>query len=303
MNRVDILSKTLWSMILERKNEALEEKANIMSGGWSTVEKNNLCCYISSLVDFEFQRFHGCVNLTIGWVYNEDLDLVGLCKKLVERGTQAYAYGPQGPYSPIIDNIISQALTTMNTLMQEQFMSGLDQQSVDIITAERTNFNIRVNTLKIYATLLLEEIQFFSNQVFEQLENWIVIAVKKENEQCQSVVRKIRQCISIDAAFLESYELNNGVSLYEMIQRIDFKEGPPRYMQEVVHDFDLFERRFSIESLVGIYNQFRKNCFEDLLDSRTFISLMIRNYQAQLVPATWIQASFKGVLALCEIFE
>ncbi len=54
MNRVDILSKTLWSMILERKNEALEEKANIMSGGWSTVEKNNLCCYISSLVDFEF---------------------------------------------------------------------------------------------------------------------------------------------------------------------------------------------------------------------------------------------------------
>lgn len=182
-------------------------------------------------------------------------------------------------------------------------MSGLDQQSVDIITAERTNFNIRVNTLKIYATLLLEEIQFFSNQVFEQLENWIVIAVKKENEQCQSVVRKIRQCISLDAAFLESYELSNGVSLYEMIQRIDFKEGPPRYMQEVVHDFDLFERRFSIESLVGIYNQFRKNCFEDLLDSRTFISLMITNYQAQLVPATWTQASFKGVLALCEIFE
>jgi hypothetical protein len=54
MNRVDILSKTLWSMILERKNEALEEKSNIMSGGWSTVEKNNLCCYISSLIDFEF---------------------------------------------------------------------------------------------------------------------------------------------------------------------------------------------------------------------------------------------------------
>ena len=41
-------------MIVERKNEALEEKANIMSGGWSTVEKNNLCCLISSLLDFEF---------------------------------------------------------------------------------------------------------------------------------------------------------------------------------------------------------------------------------------------------------
>jgi len=83
-----------------------------------------------------------------------------------------------------MDNIVGQALTTMNVLMQEQFMSGLDQQSVDIITAERNNFNIRVNTLKIYAILLLEEIQFYSNQVFEQLDSWIVMAVKKENEQC-----------------------------------------------------------------------------------------------------------------------
>lgn len=63
-------------------------------------------------------------------------------------------------------------------------MTGLDQESMDIISAERTNFNIRVNTLSIYAILLLEEIQFFSNQVFEKLDNWIVVAVKKENEQC-----------------------------------------------------------------------------------------------------------------------
>jgi hypothetical protein len=142
----------------------------------------------------------------------------------------------------------------MGILMQEQFMSGLDQASLDILTAERTNFNIRVNTLKIFATLLLEEIQFFSNQVFEQLENWIVVAVKKENEQCQSVVKKIRKCIELDAAFLESYELSNGLSLYEMIERIDFKEGPPRYMQEMVPESNLFEQRFSIDSLVSIYN-------------------------------------------------
>jgi len=47
-------------MILERKNEALEEKTKIMTGGWSSAEKNNLCAYISSLIDFEFKRFHGC---------------------------------------------------------------------------------------------------------------------------------------------------------------------------------------------------------------------------------------------------
>ena len=88
-----------------------------MQGGWSTVEKNNLCCYFASLIDLEFQRFHGCVNVTIGWVFNEDLDLANLSKKLIERGTQAYVENSQGPSSPILDNVISYALNTMNTLL------------------------------------------------------------------------------------------------------------------------------------------------------------------------------------------
>ncbi len=86
-----------------------------MQGGWSTSEKNNLCCFISQIIDLEFQRFHGCVNMAIGWVFNEDLDLTGLCKKMVERGVEAY----DGSRSPIMDNVISYALNTMNTLMQE----------------------------------------------------------------------------------------------------------------------------------------------------------------------------------------
>jgi|LakMenE01Jun11ns_1017448.scaffolds.fasta_scaffold8964183_1 hypothetical protein len=53
--------------------------------------------------------------MAIGWVFNEDLDLTGLCKKMVERGVEAY----DGSRSPIMDNVISYALNTMNTLMQE----------------------------------------------------------------------------------------------------------------------------------------------------------------------------------------
>jgi hypothetical protein len=130
LNRVSILNTNLWCIILERKNEALEEKEQIMKGGWSTVEKNNLCCYISQLIDLEFQKFHGCVNMTIGWVFNEDLDLAGLAEKLVERGTQAFVETSEGPSSPILDSVIAYALNTMKTLMQEQFMSDFDQDLI-----------------------------------------------------------------------------------------------------------------------------------------------------------------------------
>lgn len=58
----------------------------------------------------------------------------------------------------------------------------------------------------------------------------------------------------MDSAFLESYELSNGQSLFEMIERIEFKEAPPRYVQEMVHESNLFEQRFDISSLVVIYN-------------------------------------------------
>ena len=45
-------------------------------------------------------------------------------------------------------------------------MSGLSSESFEALMIERRNFNNKVNTLRIYATLLLEEIQYFSNQVF-----------------------------------------------------------------------------------------------------------------------------------------
>ena len=40
---------------------------------------------------------------------------------------------------------------------------------------------MRINTLYSWAILILDEIQQQANRVFDVLDDWIVIAVKKEN--------------------------------------------------------------------------------------------------------------------------
>ena len=67
-------------------------------------------------------------------------------------------------------------------------------------------------------------------------------------------MKRIRKQIEVDTPFLESYELGDGSSLMEIIETIDFKEAPPRYLSESKPVFNFFDQRVDIENLVSIYN-------------------------------------------------
>ena len=65
------------------------------------------------------------------------------------------------------------------------------------------------------------------------------------------------------------------------IKRIEFIDGPPLYMKDVKAPDAVVDMRFSIESLQSLYRQFRKNaCDSTLIDSQTFITMLIVNMQA-----------------------
>ena len=75
LNRVDILSKQLWEIITQRKNESLQERANYMEGGWVAIEMANLTSYIAKLAENEYMRFSAIFAIVTGHVINEELDL------------------------------------------------------------------------------------------------------------------------------------------------------------------------------------------------------------------------------------
>ena len=94
--------------------------------------------------------------------------------------------------------------------------------------------------------------------MFDVLDDWVVIAVKHENSACQEVAKEIAQSVNegqlhLDAVVLPHVDLNN------LIDTIEFYEGPPQYMLEVKPPTTLEYSRFSLDSLSLIYRQLRSH--------------------------------------------
>ena len=60
-------------------------------------------------------------------------------------------------------------------------MLNLDQKILKVLNTERQNFSMRLNLLFTWAILILHEISCQAFSVFDMMDDWVVISVKKEN--------------------------------------------------------------------------------------------------------------------------
>lgn len=119
--------------------------------------------------------------------------------------------------SPVLSDVTSSILSKVESLFNEQFVLSLEKLILDVLITERANFTMRVNTLHCWAILILDEIQQQANRVFHVLDDWIVVAVKKENQACQAAVKEITQLIqhgerTMDPVLLNDIDLMNSIS-------------------------------------------------------------------------------------------
>ena len=162
---------------------------------------------------------------------------------------------------------------------------------------------MRINTLYCWAILILDEIQQQANRVFHVLDDWIVVAVKKENQACQAAVKEITKLIqhgerTMDPVLLDDVDLLNSIS------QIEFEEGPPLYMNDVRPSENQADSRFEISSLQSLYRQFKKNKSDNyLIDAQTFVTMIIVNMQADMLPSTWRYISFDNIKSLLLKFK
>ena len=123
INRVDILSKQLWDIITQRKNESLQERANYMEGGWVAIEMANLTTYIAKLAENEFMRFSAIFAIVTGHVINEELDLQEQVKRLQERGIDSYLESETNKdevgTSPILHEVAINATQKIEQFLKE----------------------------------------------------------------------------------------------------------------------------------------------------------------------------------------
>jgi hypothetical protein len=68
---------------------------------------------------------------------------------------------------------------------------------------------------------MLQEISAQANQVFDVLDDWIVISVKKENELSQRAVKELKSLVAERAAYMDSVLLGD-LDLSSQIDTIAF---------------------------------------------------------------------------------
>lgn len=176
----------------------MAERASYMEGGWVQSEMANLCSYVAKLIEVEYARFTTISAVATGVQINEANDLQELVKRLQERGVDSYVENKTGGAlgtSPVLKDVAGTILTKVEAMFNEQFVLNLDKSIIDVLNTERANFTMRLNTLFCWAILILAEIQQQANQVFDVLDDWIVVAVKKENQACQAAVKEITKQI------------------------------------------------------------------------------------------------------------
>lgn len=227
-----------------------------MEGGWVQIEMVKLCSYVARLVGNEYKRFMAISAVVTGHAVNENVDLEDAAKKLTERGVDPYVDNEEDKQlvgtSPLLLEVASTILTKVEALFNEQFVLSLDQKILSILNKERENFSMRLNMLFTWASLILHEISSQALQVFEVLDDWIVVAVKRENNGSRQAIKDIQLSVRDGQMHIEAVPLQS-LDLERHIDTIDFFEGPPQYMAEARPIYTVETARFTIDALQLIY--------------------------------------------------
>ena len=282
----------------------MEERLSYMEGGWVQIENMKLCSSIASLIGIEFKRFTTISAVVTGHMINEEVDLNDVAKRLTERGVEAYIENSsdrsQVGQSPLLLEVAQTILSKVEALFNEQFVLSLDEKILSTLNTERNNFSMRLNLLFTWATLILHEISSQAFQVFDILDDWVVIAVKCENSACQTAVKEIKEAV-IDNEFHINTVFIQNTDLRTQIDTIEFYEGPPSYMADAKPIYSMSTSRFSLESLSMIYRQLRAHQEDtNLIDIQTFLSLTLLNIQQDVLPNVWRYVSFDNVQELAQ---
>ena len=61
--RLEQLSNSIWDVILQRKEESIDQIKKMSEVGWSNVEMRTLCRNMASLIEIEIKKFEAVYQL------------------------------------------------------------------------------------------------------------------------------------------------------------------------------------------------------------------------------------------------
>ena len=184
-----------------------------------------------------------------------------------------------------------------------------DPQGI-ILTQEMNIFVYRLALINSWAMVILDEISSNSSEVYDQLDDWIVIAVQEENSITQQVMSAIKESIQNELTRIEEYQTSlSTLSLMGKINIRQFSNNEvPKYLKNLLVPTDQIESiRFSSDQLRSLYCQMRFNTGEkgslDTLDQDSFVNIMLLAYRQGQVPISWKYTSVDKILGFSNLLS
>mmetsp|Transcript_21954 Transcript_21954/g.34097 ORF Transcript_21954/g.34097 Transcript_21954/m.34097 type:complete len:188 (+) Transcript_21954:635-1198(+) len=177
------------------------------TGGWSDLEMRALLRNMASLIEIEIKKFEAIYKIQMQAEPPVELDAEIIMKKLMNRGVPAF--DEQTLTSPVLEQVIHNLMGKLDDMLDS---NPIVQQIIDdpqglILKREKEIFIYRLALIHSWAMVILEEIHIHSRQVYNQLDDWIVVAVAQENNICQQVLLTLREAISNEQLEIEPYQM------------------------------------------------------------------------------------------------
>ena len=126
--------------------------------------------------------------------------------------------------------------------------------------------------------------------------------MKTENDLCQRAVREIGNLVEQSKPYIDTVILGD-FDLASQIDSLNFEEGPPLYQQEYKPTFQMQDKRIELTTLNYLYDVFKANSVGgSLLDTQTFLTLMVIFLQRGDLPAQWRFIQFDKILNVAQQF-
>jgi hypothetical protein len=78
------------------------------------------------------------------------------------------------------------------TTIFEDKNNSYDEEMRTALKNEKTKFKFRMTQLKLWAENTLTKMRKLANQIYEKLDDWIILTIKTENEALNQVIKKLR---------------------------------------------------------------------------------------------------------------
>lgn len=303
-NRCDMLNEELWDILEANKEAAIEERKRLMTSGWVEHELQQLTIKAQQLISYEIRRCISSLNfIHVYFIAKKAEKQIEECEN---RFPQKYSLslldesetdGEQNKLPnvedenkpgtfPLLNAIFTKGLGILREI--EAGVSVYDPSEIEVIDAVRKEQNIlayRIFAIRNWAINGLKDIRLKINEVYDVLDEWIVIHVKNENEVVNECIKVIRDVIETNEALDTNLAITSRDIHAEGEDHIQFIETVVD--KSFIHGKS--RSKFSLDQAKDYLDIFRRFARDEYMETQRVKDILITNLKLnpELIPPKW----------------